>query len=933
MKRTTTLCVAVFLAFLLFSINLFAGDIILNSAKTGVNYTVNSYSQLSFTSEVSALQYRDVETRSGTFTEIFVEGCGFNNEVGDPQLPVYHKLIEVPVGAEFEIVITKMGYADYDLGAYGINHSIMPAQASLSKGITDPAKIPFKYNARTYRLNQFLGGPLVQVIPVGFMRAVRLARIDLAPVQYNPVTKTLRIYEKIEATVIFKNADIPATLQMKQQKHSFYFDNLYRLLGNYKPLNSDALITGGPITYVIVSDPQFKDQLQPFIQWKTKKGYKVIQAYTNDPNVGNTASSIKTYMHNLYDNPPAGYDPPTFALFVGDVAQIPPSSSSGQPTDLRYCEFTGDNIPEEFYGRFSATNSIQLQAYMDKTMEYEQYTFPDDSFLGECVMIAGYDPGGNGLTYGNGQINYGTNFYFNTAHNLLSHTYLQPEPSGSNYSQEIRNDVSNGVAYANYTAHGSEQGWADPQFVSSQIAALQNNHKYCLMVGNCCLTSRYNTTCFAEEVTRTPNKGAVGYIGASNNSMWNEDYWWAVGYKSVNTNPPYNPSHLGAYDKTFHDHGELTDKWFVTQAQMVVGGNLAVEESNSGQKKYYWEIYCLMGDPSLSIYYAIPPVLTATYPEMISTSDTAMTVTTEPWAYVALSINDTTLLDAQTADSTGIVNLSFTPVTTASQVFISISKQNRKPLLDSIPVNPFAVFVTITPSAVCANDTSQLTVTVEGGSGAYTYLWSPVTYLSDPTSPIPYALAEENITYTVTVSDGIFDVTSVPKSIAVSPRPEAPVITLQGDSLISDIAEGNQWYRYGVAIPSATGQFYKLTQSGDYTDVITDPLFVCTSLPSNIIQYYISSVQLLPADPYVQLYPNPFRDYLTLDIELPQAGNLRISLFDAIGKEIKIIHNQPHQDAGKHSFTVSTGGLPAGIYYCKIQSETFTLVKKVLLTR
>ena len=34
---------------------------------------------------------------------------------------------------------------------------------------------------------------------------------------------------------------------------------------------------------------------------------------------------------------------------------------------------------------------------------------------------------------------------------------------------------------------------------------------------------------------------------------------------------------------------------------MNLAGLMAVEESNSPRKKYYWEIYQLMGDPSLAV--------------------------------------------------------------------------------------------------------------------------------------------------------------------------------------------------------------------------------------------------------------------------------------------------------------------------------------------
>jgi len=74
--------------------------------------------------------------------------------------------------------------------------------------------------------------------------------------------------------------------------------------------------------------------------------------------------------------------------------------------------------------------------------------------------------------WANGQINYGTENYFNASQGILSHTYLYPE-SGSHDADIIQN-VSDGVTFGNYTAHGSEQGWADPSFSISDIATLQN---------------------------------------------------------------------------------------------------------------------------------------------------------------------------------------------------------------------------------------------------------------------------------------------------------------------------------------------------------------------------------------------------------------------------------------------------------------------------
>ena len=150
--------------------------------------------------------------------------------------------------------------------------------------------------------------------------------------------------------------------------------------------------------------------------------------------------------------------------------------------------------------------------------------------------------------------------------------------------------------------------------------------------------------------------------------------------------------HLGAYDVTFHDQGEAPEEWYVTQGQMVVGGNMAVEESStsSGQKMYYWEIYCLMGDPSLSVYFSVPPALTATYPDVIPDRDLDHGCRhTEPYAYIGLSTDDTNFIaGCLRRCSTATPRFAFSRSVVPGYIDIVITKQNRKPIIDSIQVIP-----------------------------------------------------------------------------------------------------------------------------------------------------------------------------------------------------------------------------------------------------
>ena len=40
-----------------------------------------------------------------------------------------------------------------------------------------------------------------------------------------------------------------------------------------------------------------------------------------------------------------------------------------------------------------------------------------------------------------------------------------------------------------------------------------------------------------EKLLRENGKGAVAYIGGSNNTYWDEDFWWAVGTGVASANP------------------------------------------------------------------------------------------------------------------------------------------------------------------------------------------------------------------------------------------------------------------------------------------------------------------------------------------------------------------------------------------------------------
>lgn len=661
----------------------------------GFNIETNSFHEFSGTLFTAGFSASEVNTPEGLFSRLSLPEHSYTEVYGHPEMPANRKLIRVPLGAEAVVTITHFEYEDIDLAKEGIMAPIYPAQPPMSKS---QDMHEFMYDATAYANRGFESHELLSVDMLGILRDKRIARINFIPFRYDPVRHVLRVYHRIDFSIYFENADIAATLALEEKYASPVFRSVNRQLLNAETSANRENFMRYPVKYVIISDRMFESQLQDFIQWKTQKGFIVVEAYTDEQGVGGSLSSIKSYIQGLYDAGTPESPAPSYVLFVGDIQQIPSWNNGNGVTDRNYCEFTGDLFPEIYYGRFSAQNPVQLQPYIDKTLQYEKYTMPDPDYLNEVVMVAGMD-GSHGYNWANGQINYGTINYFNPDHGITSHTYLYPQ-SGSN-SLQIQQNISDGVTYGNYTAHCSPNGWADPSFTISDIANLQNQDKYGVLVGNCCSSSEYQLNeCFAEAIVRAENKGAVGYIGASNSTYWDEDYYFAVGVGLINQNPPsYYETTLGFYDRAFHDHGEEFSEWYVSTHEMIFAGNLAVTEGAPGMAMYYWDVYNIIGDPSLMVYFSEPPVTAATYLPLLPLQSISFTVTTEAYAYVGLSL-DNEYIGAALAGPDGIAILEFPPLTEEGIADVTVTRQNGQPFFGTVlitsPAGPYLMIDEIT---------------------------------------------------------------------------------------------------------------------------------------------------------------------------------------------------------------------------------------------
>ena len=733
------------------------------------------------------LEVLQVGTPEGDFTRLFMENTHLSSEVGQPQLPVVVSMLEIPLCEAVRCEVVSSHYIDYDAADLGVVSPIFPAQPSYSK--SDIGEKDLVIDHATYQRNELYHRDLAMVEKCGVMRNMNLATLYLSPIQYNPVTGTLRVYDDMEVVVTYVNADLPATYAMKSLHGNTFVNGWQNRVLNPMPVQSREQVYNRPVKYLIVAHSMFRGQLDDFIAWKQRQGLVVDVAYTDDPQVGTTTTSISNFIKSLYDYATDANPAPTFVLLVGDVAQIPAFSThvSGEShvTDLYYFTWTdGDNIPDCYYGRFSAQNASQLANILDKTLQYEQFTMPDPSYLNDAVLVAGTD-GNFGPTHANGQINYLANNYVNTAFgysNVYVHLY-----NSSSQAATIRAEIGAGVGYANYTAHCSPSGWADPVFETNHIPSMNNADKYGFMVGNCCQSNQFNDDeCFGEALLRAEKKGAVGYIGGSNSTYWGEDYYWSVGYRtSVVANPTYDANNLGAYDRMFHTHGEQFGDWAVTAGSILMGGNLSVENSPSDSKLYYWEIYHLMGDPSLLPWFTAPDPMPVAVTDVMIQGVATVTVQAVPYAYVALTENGT-VIGAAMADDNGLATLVFPPVTTANTYELAATAQGYQPFFRTLNViEPEGAYVMTVNTHLATdnepnyNATVSIDATLENFGVAEA---SNITATLSTTSQ-DVTIVDDNITlasldasqqqlfsgaFSVYVHDDIADLTSVPFTIATT---------------------------------------------------------------------------------------------------------------------------------------------------------------------
>ncbi len=372
------------------------------------------------------------------------------------------------------------------------------------------------------------------------------------------------------------------------------------LLSLYSPPN--LLSTNHQADYLIISPQPFLEGLQPLVEYRSSQGYRVLlvdlQDVYNQFNFGiSHPIAIKNFFGYLYQywQSPA----PQYVLLVGDghwdlkntrspdEVYLPPNFVWVDPlqgevdslSDL--VAVVGDDIfPDAMIGRMSVNNQDELEAYINKTIQFEKsslewkkrITFVADNYYLQdplnyigCVdndptTICPTDPAGNFPSIVNQVIAeeidqpYLINKIFLDNYNCRA---TSPEncPMVTN---EIIAAFNQGNQIISYNGHGAITNWASEKiFHVDHIPQISNQDLYPVVLSLDCVDGYWyfpptlpNQTTdrrsLAEELTRVSGKGAVAMLSSPGNGYVNGQELLQRGFFSAFSN--YVDPTLGTLD-------------------------------------------------------------------------------------------------------------------------------------------------------------------------------------------------------------------------------------------------------------------------------------------------------------------------------------------------------------------------------------------------
>jgi len=107
---------------------------------------------------------------------------------------------------------------------------------------------------------------------------------------------------------------------------------------------------------------------------------------------------------------------------------------------------------------------------------------------------------------------------------------------------------------------------------------------------------------------------------------------------------------------------------------------------------------------------------------------------------------------------------------------------------------------------------------------------------------------------------------------------------------------------------------------------------ICKMIPYSIVGLGENAPLLPKVISIFQNYPNPFNPITTIQYELPQRTDVKIAIYDLLGREVTTLLSET-QEAGYKSVQWNASNVPNGMYFYQIRAGEHVQTRKMVLLK
>ena len=498
----------------------------------------------------SSPSYTTVEIYGGEFTRVGLEDLPLSGKEGEPRLPVKPLRILLPASTIVKEISVEVSEAKA-LEITDLNSMELGGKTHcLSK---QPSELQNQSRISLYNKAQLYPSQIYKNLGVQYFRGYAILHVNLYPVQYLGETNTLYYYDRmsvvVEVTETSGNSlyrgdarnDIKKMVENPEALMSYKLDTT---------INSQSSDT---YEYIIITTEELKNAsgeytFDDLLNYRISQGlsctYKTVEDIENEYEGTDTQEKIRNFIRDAYLNWNT-----TWILLGGDVGKVPirflydidggEQDEDEMTSDLYYqCldgnyNYDGDAVwgekndgvdgeiidlyAEVYVGRAPVDDEVDISAFVEKTLAYENSEWGVDEYLEKHLSAGEIVWSGNG-GYGSGYVERCIDFCSDYGHETngiptRKYSIIELYERDASWSfTDAMDAIDEGVSIINHVGHGSVN--AAMKISIYDVLSLENTGEYGLFYTQACHSGQLEKSdeCIAERWVNAEKVGGFAAI-------------------------------------------------------------------------------------------------------------------------------------------------------------------------------------------------------------------------------------------------------------------------------------------------------------------------------------------------------------------------------------------------------------------------------------